>query len=915
MKRLSVIAALFFMAVWTDASARGIYRKGWIDFNKNGRMDVYEDPSADIDARVADLLSQMTLEEKTCQMVTLYGYRRVLKDQLPTEEWKDAIWKDGIGAIDEHLNSFVGWSIPLSLESPWIWPASKHAQAMNTVQRWFVENTRLGIPVDFTNEGIRGVEAYRATNFPTQLGLGCTWDRDLIRNVGRITGTEGRLLGYTNIYAPVLDVGRDQRWGRYEEIYGEDPYLVAQLGIEMVRGLQQDGKVAATAKHFAIYSNCKGAREGMARTDPHEAPHEVENIHLYPWKQVIRHAGLLGVMSSYNDYDGEPIQGSRYWLYDRLRTDFGFEGYVVSDSDAVEYLHMKHNTSNSMKESVRQSVEAGLNVRCTFRSPDSYVLPLRELVNEGTVSMETIDERVGDILRVKFLVGLFDNPYVSQQQMKEADETVDGKVNNSFALRASQECLVLLKNDGLLPLNASALKKVAVIGPNADYDGYVHLHYGPQATESVTVYQGLKNALDSKAEVTYTRGCDWVDSRWPDSEIMGYEPTEEELAGIAEAVEAAKGADVAVVVLGGCLRTCGENRSRTSLDLPGCQDLLLKEVYKSGTPVVLVLVSGRPLSINWADRNVPAILEAWYPGTHGGTAVAQALLGEYNPGGKLSVTFPKSVGQIPFNFPYKPNSQIDGYVGEGPSGKQTRVAGALYDFGHGLSYTSFEYSGLALSSGTIMPGDSVTVTFDITNTGKYRGDEIPQLYIHDIESSITVYDRMLRGFDRITLEPGETKSISMTLGPESLTMLDRNMQEVTEPGIFEIYIGSSSTDIRLASELTVLDPEHPERIFRQPDSKLDGLLPVELKAGDYVTFPLDSAQSFRKFDLIWRMDTDCSYEIQLNEGGGQFVTIMTMSSKGGVQKPRLPHDYNASDVRILVTKGRGVINSFSCLAF
>lgn len=454
-----------------------------------------------------------------------------------------------------------------------------------------------------------------------------------------------------------------------------------------------------------------------------------------------------------------------------------------------------------------------------------------------------------------------------------------------------------------------------MVGPNADEDGYVHLHYGPQATRSVTIYGGLKEALEGKADVVYARGCDWVDSRWPDSEIMGYEPTQEELGSIAEAVEVAKNADVAVVVLGGCLRTCGENRSRTSLDLPGCQDLLLKEIHRTGTPVVLVLVSGRPLSINWADRNIPAILEAWYPGTHGGTAVAEALLGEYNPGGKLSVTFPKTVGQIPFNFPYKPNSQIDGYVGEGPAGKQTRVGGALYDFGHGLSYTDFEYSDLVLSAGDIMPGDSVEVSFSVTNTGKYKGDEIPQLYIHDIASSITVYDRMLRGFERVTLEPGQTKRVSMLLTPESFTMLDRNMNEVIEPGIFEIYVGSSSTDIRLASEVTVKDPDHPDRIFRVTDSRLDGLLPASLKTGDSVTFPLDASRSFRKFDLVWRMDTDCTYEIQLNEGGGQFVTVMEMTSKGGSQKPRLPQDYNASDLRILVKKGHGTVTSFSCLAF
>ena len=311
--------------------ASKIYHKGWIDLNKNGRMDVYEDPSAPIDARIEDLLGQMNLEEKTCQMVTLYGYRRVLQDDLPTPEWKSRIWKDGMGAIDEHLNSYVNSRTVLHPEeNPNVWPASAHAKALNTVQRFFIEETRLGIPVDFTDEGIRGVEAYKATNFPTQLGLGHTWDRELIREVGRITGQEARLLGYTNVYAPILDVGRDQRWGRYEEVYGEDPYLVAELGVQMVKGLQEDGGVAATGKHYLGYSNNKGAREGMARTDPQMSLHEMENIHVYPWREVISRAGLLGAMSCYNDYDGTPVQGSRYWLYERLRGDFGFRGYVVS---------------------------------------------------------------------------------------------------------------------------------------------------------------------------------------------------------------------------------------------------------------------------------------------------------------------------------------------------------------------------------------------------------------------------------------------------------------------------------------------------------------------------------------------------------------------------------------------------------
>ena len=303
-----------------------MYRKSWIDFNKNGVKDIYEDPAATLDDRIENLLQQMTLEEKTCQMVTLYGYKRVLKDDLPTPEWKQMLWKDGIGAIDEHLNGFQQWGRPPS-DNENVWPASRHAWALNEVQRFFVEDTRLGIPVDFTNEGIRGVESYRATNFPTQLGLGHTWNRELIRQVGLITGREARMLGYTNVYAPILDVGRDQRWGRYEEVYGESPYLVAELGIEMVRGLQHNHQVAATAKHFAAYSNNKGAREGMSRVDPQMSPREVENIHIYPFKRVIREAGLLGIMSSYNDYDGIPVQGSYYWLTTRLRQEMGFRGY------------------------------------------------------------------------------------------------------------------------------------------------------------------------------------------------------------------------------------------------------------------------------------------------------------------------------------------------------------------------------------------------------------------------------------------------------------------------------------------------------------------------------------------------------------------------------------------------------------
>lgn len=899
-----------------------MYRKGWIDFNKNGVKDVYEDPSAPLEARIENLLQQMTLDEKTCQMVTLYGYKRVLKDDLPTPEWKELLWKDGIGAIDEHLNGFQQWGLPPS-DNAYVWPASRHAWALNEVQRFFVEDTRLGIPVDFTNEGIRGVESYRATNFPTQLGLGHTWNRELIRQVGLITGREARMLGYTNVYAPILDVGRDQRWGRYEEVYGESPYLVAELGIEMVRGLQHNHQVAATGKHFAAYSNNKGAREGMARVDPQMSPREVENIHIYPFKRVIREAGMLGVMSSYNDYDGIPVQGSYYWLTTRLRGEMGFRGYVVSDSDAVEYLYTKHGTAKDMKEAVRQSVEAGLNVRCTFRSPDSFVLPLRELVKEGGLSEEVINDRVRDILRVKFLIGLFDAPY--QTDLAGADREVEKEENEAIALQASHESVVLLKNaDELLPLDINSTKKIAVCGPNANEEGYALTHYGPLAVEVTTVLEGIQEKTKGKAEVLYTKGCDLVDAHWPESEIIDYPLTDDEQAEIDKAVENARQADVAVVVLGGGQRTCGENKSRTSLDLPGRQLQLLQAIQATGKPVVLILINGRPLSINWADKFVPAILEAWYPGSKGGTALADILFGDYNPGGKLTVTFPKTVGQIPFNFPCKPSSQIDGGKNPGPTGNMSRINGALYPFGYGLSYTTFEYSDLDITPRVITPNESATVRLKVTNTGKRAGDEVVQLYIRDVLSSITTYEKNLAVFQRIHLEPGEAQELSFTIDRKHLELLDADMKWVVEPGDFVLMAGASSEDIRLNGTLTVEDyqtrakaieaqkpakrvsastnPEDAENVL---DEKINTAW--QGNKGDYITFALKNGAKVDKVAIAFTRDNNlpATFEIQLSGGGGQFLTVYsgTVSEYGKL----ISYPFKgttASDLRIVLNDDR-----------
>jgi len=766
-----------------------IYHSGWIDLNKNGRMDDYENPKIDIERRITDLISQMTLEEKTCQTATLYGYNRVLKDELPTPDWKNQIWKDGIANIDEHLN---GWG-PGS-KSIYATDLEKHVWAMNETQRFFIEETRLGIPADFTNEGLRGVAAPLATSFPSESGLGHTWDTELVREVGRITAREARALGYTNIYAPTLDVARDQRWGRVEDVYGEDPYLASRLGVEMVKGLQENYTVASTAKHFAVYSVGKGAREGQARTDPQVSPREVENILLPPFIAAIKEAGVLGVMSSYNDYDSIPVTGSDYWLTQRLRKDFGFRGYVVSDSAAVEYLYNKHAVATDMKDAVRQSILAGLNVKTNFTRPEDFILPLRELVKEGKVPVKILDDRVRDVLRVKFTTGLFDHPYI--EDASKTKSIVNSAENQQVALRAARESLVLLKNDkNVLPFSKQ-IKSIAVLGPNADDQTLTNYRYGPSAVQSVTVRQGIQNLLGSSVKVNYAKGCEVVNEHWPETEVLPEPLTKEEQGQIDEAVEAAKNSEIAIVVLGDSSKTVGESASRTSLDLPGRQLELVRAVYGVGKPVIVVLLNGRPISINWVNKYVPGIIEGWFPGAQGGTAIAEVLFGDYNPGGKLTMTFPKTAGQIPYNFPTKPSAQWEG--------EKSRVNGALYYFGYGLSYTTFAYTNLRVTPTQQKASGNVSVSVDVQNTGTREGTEIVQLYTRDLVSSVTTYEKNLRGFQRVFLKQGETKTITFTLTPADLSLWDREMKFVVEPGMFRVMIGASSEDIRLKADFEIL---------------------------------------------------------------------------------------------------------------
>ena len=764
------------------AQAPKIYHKGWIDFNKNGVMDTYENPKAPIDARIANLIGQMNTEEKTCQLATLYGSGRVLKDPLPTPAWENEVWKDGIGNIDEEHNG-IG-----KFKSQYSYPYAKHVETLHTIQKWFVENTRLGIPVDFTNEGIRGLCHDRATYFPNQTGQGSTWNRQLIRQIAQTEAIEAKALGYTNIYSPILDIAQDPRWGRCVESYGEDPYLVGELGKQMVLGLQEN-QIISTPKHFAIYSIPVGGRDGDTRTDPHVAEREMRTLYLEPFRKAFQEAGALGVMSSYNDYDGEPITGSYRFLTEILRNEWGFKGYVVSDSKALEFLYNKHHVAKDYEDACALAINAGLNIRTQFTHPMEYIKPLRQAVAHGKISTETLNKRVSDVLRVKFLLGLFDNPYTGNA--KEAEKKVHSTSHQQLALEAARQSIVLLKNEGnLLPLSKQ-LKKIAVVGPNAD----AHLtgRYGPANAPVISIAEGIKQLLP-QTQVLYEKGCNIKDPHYPESEVSEFEETPDERKMMDAATRIVKESDVAIVVLGDDNTTVGEGYSRTTLNLPGRQEQLLKEIKQTGKPVILILMSGRATTINYAKQQIPAILNVNFPGEKGGQAIAEALFGDYTPGGKLTITIPRTVGQIPYAFPFKPGSDVK---------NDSSLWGCLYPFGHGLSYTQFAYSSLRLSQETIQPQDSVVVSVKVKNVGSMKGDEIVQLYVSDVVSSVTTYTQVLRGFERISLQPGEEQEICFTLRPRDLALWDKNMKFTVEPGEFKIRVGASSKDIRQEKTLYV----------------------------------------------------------------------------------------------------------------
>ena len=764
-----------------------IYHQGWIDFNKNGQKDPYEDPAVPADRRIENLLSQMTIEEKTAQLATLYGYARYLKDEQPTPSWKQEVWKDGIANIDEMLNGVPGVHPPSKLT----YPPSTHAHALNNVQHWFVEETRLGIPAEFTNEGIRGLTHDRATSFPDQLGMASAWDRDLIEQQATVMAKEARALGYVNVYSPILDLSRDPRWGRVVETFSEDPYLVSALARVQVRAMQAN-HVVSTVKHFAVYSIPKGGRDGSFRTDPEITNRELEQIYLKPFEAAIKDAGALGAMASYNDYDGIPIAASHFFLTDVLRGRFGFKGYVVSDSKAVEYVENKHHVAPDYPDAVRQVIEAGLNVRTEFAPPEQYINALRGLVAAKKVPVSMVDDRVRDVLRVKFWEGLFDNPYTDE---KAADAAVRSQPSLDIAMRAAHESIVLLKNDNnTLPLRKD-LRSILVTGPNAMEVKNSMSRYGPSNLNVVTILDGIKKKVGPNTQVLYTKGAEFTDKGFPETEILPVPPSAEEQAEINKARDMARQVDAVIVAIGESDDLVGESKSRTNLELTGYQLELVKAVHAAGKPTVVVMLNGRPLTINWINKNVPAIVESWFQGEFCGAAIADVLFGDYNPSGKLPLTFPKTVGQVPLNFPFKRASQLPDAALR-PEEVKTLVNGPLYPFGYGISYTTYAYSNLAVTPTTSTPTGTINVSVDVQNTGSRAGSEIVQLYVDDKVSSIVYYDKVLRGFERVALQPGEKKTVKFTLGFDDLKLYDRNNKWTVEPGEFEVQIGASSEDIR-----------------------------------------------------------------------------------------------------------------------
>ena len=751
------------------------------DSNKS----TYQNRDLPVAQRVQDLLSRMTLEEKVAQMLCVWqGKANTLVDDngnFDLEKAKEHFGHGhGLGQVGRPSDAGAGRN------------ARETAELTNVIQKFFIENSRLGIPVIFHEECLHGHAAIDATSFSQPIGLGATFNPDLVRRLFEMTAEEARARGTHQALTPVVDVARDPRWGRVEETYGEDPYLVSCMGIAAVQGFQGDAKftdkkhVIATLKHFAAHgqpesgNNCAPANISLRI---------LREVFLYPFRKAIQEGGVISVMASYNEIDGVPSHANKWLLRDVLRDEWGFKGFVVSDYFAVRELNERPGffgqfLAKDGKAAAALAAQAGVNIE--LPDIDCYI-HLTELVKEGTLQESLLDELVAPMLEWKFKLGLFDDPYVDPDV---AENIVGSDTNCRLALQAARETITLLKNDGAVaPLDMKKIKVLAVIGPNADRE--LLGGYSSRPKNCSTVLQGIRDRVGDSVQVLYHEGCKiTIGGSWQDDEVVPSDH-EEDRKSIAEAVKVAQRADVVVLVIGGNEQTSREAwernhlGDRTTLDMVGLQDELVDAIVATGKPVIAFLFNGRPLSVRNLTEKVPVIFECWYLGQETGRAVAEALFGDINPGGKLPMTIPRSVGHVPAYYNYKPSARR-GYLFDDVS--------PLYAFGFGLSYTQFKFGKPRLEKETIKPDQSTRVIVDVTNTGKVAGDEVVQMYIRDCISSVTRPVKELKGFQRITLKPGETQTVSLDITPEHLAFYNIDMEYVVEPGEFKIMVGNSSRD-------------------------------------------------------------------------------------------------------------------------
>ena len=743
----------------------------------------YRDARLSTEQRVTDLLARMTLEEKVAQLESVWENPNFFADPklmivdenrkfLP--ERAAEFLKDGIGEF----------SRPSEGRGP-----REMAEFTNTVQKWVKENTRLGIPVLFHDECLHGHVAPGGTSYPQAIALASTWDPDLVHDVFTATAAEARARGVQQCLAPVLDLARDPRWGRTEETYGEDPYLVTNIGVAAVRGFQGEGAgpdkahVMATAKHFAVH----GQPEGGTNAAPGNLSERVvREYFLKPFEAAVKQAHVDAVMPSYNELDGIPSHGNKHLLEGILRGEWSFQGLITSDYFGPTELRKVHHVVASDVEGAKMAIDAGVDVELPLAGTYPNLLVL---VRQGQVSEATIDRSVARVLRAKFVAGLFDDPYVDPSY---AEKITNNTEHQQLALKAAREAIVLLKNqNSLLPLAKGKYKRIAVIGPNA---ADVHLGgYSNKPGRGVSVLQGIKDKVGATAQIVYAEGCKITETYpdWDDDKVVLGDPVLN-ARRITDAAKVAQTADVIILALGGNEQTSREAWAvehpgdRDDLDLLGSQDDLVKAMLATGKPVVVFLQHGRPNSINYIAANVPAILEGWYVGQEGGTAVADVLFGDYNPGGKLPITVPRSVGQLPDYYYQKPSAKRE-YLGSSVL--------PLYPFGWGLSYSTFKYANLHVTPETMGPQGAAKISVDVTNTSGVKGDEVVQLYIRQEVSSVTRPVKELRGFQRVTLQPGEARSVEFTLGFEELSFLNREMKKVVESGTFDVMVGGNSVEL------------------------------------------------------------------------------------------------------------------------